>query len=319
MSYSVAIRTLGQSGEKYRKLLKSIENSELSPEKVIVILPEGCGIPSDRLGYEEFHFCKKGMISQRMEALSYIDSEYTFFVDDDIEFGPDFTCRLLKPLEERLYDCSTGPLFSFFPKSIPGKVTGFLTASVSPAVVRRDKYVRLLRSGGWSYNRIDTSKHRYYPTESFAWTCFMIRTDTAKSIDMKKAAWWVGVFGYDYGDDRVFACELERNGYKACIVSDAFYIHNDAGTSIGNEYRRKFCTYYFQYVFWHKYIKVRKGIFNRILNRICFEYSSFMLFLYCLIKSFRKPYYIKAFVKGRQAGKGLISSEKETNIDSVYG
>ena len=41
VKYSVAIRTLGTAGEKYIKLLKSIDAQTIKPEKVIVVLPEG--------------------------------------------------------------------------------------------------------------------------------------------------------------------------------------------------------------------------------------------------------------------------------------
>ena len=41
ISFSIAIRTLGRAGAKYQKLLDSIAQSEIQPEKVVVVLPEG--------------------------------------------------------------------------------------------------------------------------------------------------------------------------------------------------------------------------------------------------------------------------------------
>ncbi|MCQ2307204.1 MAG: hypothetical protein MJ000_06545 [Bacteroidales bacterium] len=40
-SYSVVIRTLGNSGEKYQKLLDSIRSQTVQPEEVIVAIPDG--------------------------------------------------------------------------------------------------------------------------------------------------------------------------------------------------------------------------------------------------------------------------------------
>ena len=49
--YSVAIRTLGRAGEKYRKLLDSIRNAAHQPEKVVVVLPEGFDPPKGSSSY----------------------------------------------------------------------------------------------------------------------------------------------------------------------------------------------------------------------------------------------------------------------------
>ena len=68
MGYSIAIRTLGRAGVKYRKLLDSIAESKIQPDKVIVVLPKGSQLPEEKLGWEQFVFCEKSMIQQRIEA-----------------------------------------------------------------------------------------------------------------------------------------------------------------------------------------------------------------------------------------------------------
>ena len=70
IDYSVIIRTTGRAGEKYRRLLSSIEALEPRPREVIVVLPEGYGLPSDRLGWESFYFCPKGMVIQRLHGIA---------------------------------------------------------------------------------------------------------------------------------------------------------------------------------------------------------------------------------------------------------
>ena len=324
ISYSIAIRTLGRAGEKYQKLLDSIAKSKIQPEKIVVVLPEGFSIPKEQIGCEEYVYCSKSMIQQRIEALKYITSEYTLFLDDDISFDEDFVEKLMKPLEEKKYDCSTGPLFSFFPASLAGKIAGTLTASVSVSLFHRDMYVKILRSGGWSYHTFDTSKKRYYPTESFAWTCFMIRTDVMRDLKMEDEKIWLERFGYAAGDDRVMAYKLVKKGYKACIVSNALYVHNDAKTSTSKEEmintKPTFCMYYMHRVFWQRFIQdLEKSNFHRLQNRICLFYWKKMISLYYWmkgIKTVNQPYRT-AFKEGLKEAETFVSSEEYRKLPSI--
>ena len=322
--YTIAIRTLGKAGEKYQRLLNSIQNSRILPEKVVVVLPEGYEIPSERMGWETFVYAPKSMILQRIEALKYIDSPYTLFLDDDIEFDPDFTGKLLRPLVKGFYDCSTGPLFSFFPASKAGRIAGTLTASVSVSVFNRDMYVKILRSGGWSYHTFDTTKKRYYPTESFAWTCFMIRTDVMRELRMEDEKLWLERFNYACGDDRVMAYKLVKKGYKACIVSNATYIHNDAKTSTASDEMADtlpaFCMYYMHTVFWNRFIQDKEiNKLRKIQNSVCFAYWKSMMWVYHRIKSLRKENrkYARAFLKGVAEGKRFVRSEEYKNLPEI--
>lgn len=324
ISYSIAIRTLGRAGEKYQKLLDSIAKSKIQPEKIVVVLPEGFLTPKEQLGCEEYVYCSKSMIQQRIEALKYITSEYTLFLDDDISFDEDFVEKLIKPLEEKKFDCATGPLFSFFPASLAGKIAGTLTASVSVSVFHRDMYVKILRSGGWSYHTFATSENRYYPTESFAWTCFMIRTDVMRDLKMEDEKTWLERFGYAAGDDRVMAYKLVKKGYKACIVSNALYEHNDAKTSTSKEEmantKPTFCMYYMHRVFWQRFIQdLEKKAFRRFQNRICLFYWKNMISLYYWIKGIKtsnQPYRI-AFKEGLKEAEAFIVSDEYRRLPSI--
>lgn len=322
--YSVAIRTIGKAGEKYRKLLHSIDASVHRPEKVVVVLPEGYEPPEDRLGYEEFVYCPKSMIGQRLEALKHIDSEYTLFLDDDISFDPGFVDKLLEPLEEGKFDCSTGPLFSFFPASTAGKIAGILTGSVSVSVFHRDMYVKILRTGGWSYHTFNTDEKRYYPTESFAWTCFMIRTQCFRDINMEDEIPWLEKHGYAAGDDRVMAYKLVKRGYRACIVSNALYAHNDAKTSTSSQEmvntKPSFCMGFFHVAFWKRFIlDLETGWFGRTLDRICFFYWLAAMFGYHCLKSIKKHNrpISKAFFRGIREGLAFMCTEEFQTLPDV--
>ena len=65
LDYSVIIRTTGKAGEKYARLLKSIENLNPQPKEIIVVLPEGYTPPKESLVKEKIYYCPKGMVNQR--------------------------------------------------------------------------------------------------------------------------------------------------------------------------------------------------------------------------------------------------------------
>ena len=70
LDYSVIIRTTGKAGAKYQALLDSIAGLDPQPKEVIVVLPEGYALPSERLGWETFCFCPKGMVIQRLHGIA---------------------------------------------------------------------------------------------------------------------------------------------------------------------------------------------------------------------------------------------------------
>ena len=83
MSYSVAIRTLGTSGEKYVRELVSIKELTIQPDRVVVYIAEGFARPSFQIGKEEYVWVKKGMVAQRALAYNEIDSEYILLFQKD--------------------------------------------------------------------------------------------------------------------------------------------------------------------------------------------------------------------------------------------
>jgi len=86
ISYSVVIRTLGNTGDKYKALLDSIAIQTIQPEEVIVAIPDGYEL-DHTLGYERVVRCKKGMVTQRAVGIQTAKSDYILVVDDDVEFA----------------------------------------------------------------------------------------------------------------------------------------------------------------------------------------------------------------------------------------
>ncbi len=316
ISYSVAIRTLGTAGEKYRKLLNSIRKLQPQPERVVVVLPEGYKEPEERLGFEEFVYSPKGMVAQRLESLKYIDSEYILFCDDDVSFGADFVKKLEEPLRTGDYSCSAGPLLEFFP---PGSIKYLIASLLGGACVmlrgRQDTYARILNTGGWSYNRsINLHKHKIYQTDSLPWTCFFIKKTALERIHFEDEM-WCERSGYAAFEDRVMFYKLKINGFHTCVVSDAAYIHNDArsstsGTNLIPQYARAFN----HFVFWHRFLYMNsKNPLDRIWKKICISYYISMQKIY----TSRNKEIRNVTVQGFTDAKQFIKTSEYQSMPSI--
>ena len=90
IDYSVIIRTTGQAGEKYTKLLESIKKLKPQPREIIVVLPEKANLPENQLGYEKFFYSPKGMVIQRMCGIAKCKTRYGLICDDDVVFEKKF-------------------------------------------------------------------------------------------------------------------------------------------------------------------------------------------------------------------------------------
>lgn len=321
-TYSVAIRTLGTAGEKYVKLLESIKNQTIQPEKIVVVLPEGYNLPDYQIGNETFVFSRKGMIPQRIEAIKHIESQYILFCDDDVELSTDFAKKLVEALRDCRYDVSAGPLLDFFP---PKKVK-YLLASVlgGACVMIRGKsfyYTRILCTGGWSYNReIDAKRHILYTAESLPGTCFMARTEPMKLMAYEHEI-WAEKTGYAAFEDRIMIGKLWVNGFKACVVSDAEYRHNDGKTSVRNlKLEPQYAAAFNHYIFWHRFLySLGKSRTKKCWMQVCIHYYIFMSklynkMLYLLGRSTPEVY--ETVCKGFSDAKEFVKSDAYKQLPS---
>lgn len=323
-TYSIAIRTLGTAGEKYRKLLKSISSLTVQPEKIVVVLPEGYNPPRDQIGTEKFVFAQKGMITQRCKALEYINSDFILFCDDDVELESHFIEKLSVPLVSKEYDCSAGPLLDFFPPAgMKYLVASLLGGACKMVHGCRNTYVRILKTGGWSYNRsIDAKNHKIYKTESLPGTCFFIRTDAIKNIHFEDEI-WAERNGYAAFEDRIMIYKLVKNGYKVCVVSDASYKHNDGKTSTAIlKMEPIYAGAFNHYVFWHRYLySLSSNLVDKLWLKICISYYMVMSRLYnkmlqAVGRSNIQTYH--AMMQGFSDAKEFVKSVEYKNLPSVY-
>lgn len=320
-SYSVAVRTLGTAGEKYQKLLNSIANQTIQPEKIVVVLPEGYNPPKEQLGSEEFVFCKKGMVIQRLEALKYIDSEYVLFTDDDIEFESTYIEKLKNSVENG-YSCAAGPLLELLP---PDNMKYFFASILGGACVmfrgKEKYYIRILRTGGWSYHHIDTTENKIYETESLPWANFLISKNVMHEIAFEDEL-WVEKTGYSAFEDRVMFYKLIKNGYRIGVVADAHYMHNDAKSSFASvKLEPIYAAAFNHYVFWHRFLySLSKNPIEKLWMKICISYYIGMGSVYgkLLMKSGRRTKeQNEASQKGFTDAKNYVKSQEYQNLPKV--
>ena len=275
IDYSVIIRTTGKAGEKYARLLASIDGLEPKPREVIVVLPEGYDLPAEHLGWETFYFSPKGMVIQRMAGIAKCATRYALICDDDVQFDPDFVQKLYAPVEKGLCSFSAGPLYSFLPPKGPNALLCTVMASAVPTLFhRKDRYVSVLKSSGYSYNRhLDAKKRMYYETQAVAWTCFFADVEALRSLDFEEET-WLDAHGYSALDDQTMFYKAWLQGKKTIVVADALYDHLDGKTSTrNNKPAVLYSKTYNRVVFWHRFIYSRQnGWPGRIAARIAFAY-----------------------------------------------
>lgn len=320
IDYSVIIRTTGIAHEKYQGLLNSIEKLEPQPREIIVVLPEGVALPDEKLGWETYYFCPKGMVIQRMTGIAKCKTKYALICDDDVQFESDFVEKLYQPIKEGKCSLSAGPLYSFLPPKGPNAVLCTVMASAVPTVFHKNRYVSLLRSSGYSYNR-HLKENAYYETQSVAWTCFFGDIDAIKNIDFE-AENWLDSHGYSSLDDQTMFYKAALRNIKTIVVSDAYYNHLDARTSIrNNKEPMLFSIEFNRVVFWHRFIFLQQStLVMKLITIVCFLYRSLWILAFDLLDLLRRKIDTKDFdvkFNGYISGLKYLKSLEYQNLPPV--
>ena len=319
IDYSVIIRTTGKAGEKYRALLDSIAALEPQPREVIVVLPEGYDLPAERLGWETFYFCPKGMVIQRLHGIAQCKSKYALISDDDIAFGPDFVRKLAEPLETGRYGISAGPLPEFFPEPGFGALVDALMGSAMPTVFHRDRYNTILKSTGYSYNR-HLEPGKLYETQSAPWTCFFADVQKLRSIRFEEEL-WLDKKGYSAHDDTCMFYKAWLRGVTPVIVADAVYRHMDAKTSTKGNPRVALATGFNRIVFWHRFVFTQApGFLHAAAACWAVGHRYVCSWLWCgmgILRRRRTVQDLRQEFRGLRAGLGYIRSREYRELPPV--
>lgn len=202
--YSVVVRTLGTSAEKYCMLLKSIECQTVRPKEVLVVIPYGFTLPNYSIDNIKVIYTDKGMVNQRQVGIEEASSDYLLVLDDDIAFPEDFIERMFDKMQKYNAD-AISPNGGKLPGRIPYGIdywTYFLLGQKRYSRQKNRFYLRIGRTAGTIVNiNMDAEEEHWSQTANFQ--CFFIKRDMALNVHFEDEK-WLEFTGYALPDDQVF-------------------------------------------------------------------------------------------------------------------
>lgn len=313
LSYSIAIRTLGTSGDMFREELLSIAAQTVQPERVMIYIAEGYARPAFSVGREEYVWVKKGMVAQRCLPCDDISSDVIFLLDDDVRLAPDSAERMLKAMEMHDADCIGADTFKNHNMSEAKKVYAAVTNLVFPHCSDRWAF-KVHKTGSFSYNNRPTRS--LYLSQSCAGNAIMLRRSVYESLHFEDER-WLDELLFAYGDDMVESYKIFKNGYRLGVVYDSGCEHLDAG-SVSSTLRRSIEWMHTRamssFIIWWRiiYEPAKKNSFERLSALFCFAAKSAWVFLIMCAVSVMKlsPRYAVMYLRGLRDGRRFVLSDK---------
>ena len=332
ISYSVVIRTLGNAGDKYKRLLQSIAKQTIKPEEIIVAIPKGYSVDF-QLGNERFVYCEKGMVTQRAAGIKAAKSEYILVVDDDVEFDEDMIEMLYLYLVENNLDCclplqgdSVGLEDKTMDLKYPLKVrlrNGFTGQMLTSR--RKSKYLDVLtKTAGHKVYITSNELDRCYLCTTACFQCFFIKTAVAKYAHFEDEIWLEQgrLTSYSAFDEPVFFSKLNQNGLRMAYALRVRYRHLDAqaGHTTRSRLEDKRIRYYSiarnRTIYWYNFIwKYSKGFVERLETMVCGVYGlgNYMLFTMTINVSPKYWSALRALFMGYKDAWDFIRKSKQYN------
>lgn len=306
LTYSIYIRSLGKGGEKYGKLLQSIRNQTIQPEEVVVALPFGYNEPDERLGYERFAFCDKGMVKQRLFAIYDAKTEYVLLLDDDVEFSSDFVEKLYRSMISAGADCCIAKMYNSAESN--SRFKRFLYQMAGSTVYKNthDQYFyKINLAGGYVVNtRYDFAKPVYSQTGHGS-HCFAA-VSALRAIHFEEEL-WLENSGYALPDDQVMFYKLYLSGSKIAVCLDTYFCHLDASASDdGKRYLKIAQAKSGNFlIFWYRFIFTRIKGYKKYLSAVFFAYRILFECLFYIVKIHNMAV-IKSVISGFRYGLNFI-------------
>lgn len=312
MTYSIAIRTLGTAGDKFRQELESIKSQTIQPDKVIVYIAEGYPRPDFQIGKEEYVWVKKGMVAQRTLIYEEIKSDVIFFLDDDVELSPYSANKMLDIMQEYSVDALGADVFENHKMSVKNKLYAAIWNLVFPHFGNKWAF-KVKKNGSFSY--IGVPNKEFYLSQSCGGPAWMIKKSVYDKLRFQDEL-WLDELGFGYGDDQLETYKIYKNGFKLGVLCNSV-IHNlDGRTESGNYHKNKNKIYIrtkaIFAIWWRTIFLTSSSTSEKFLSALSFFtkilYSIFPIFIFSLI-SF-SVYPIFQFFKGNiDAWKLVHSSE----------
>lgn len=282
--YSIYIRTLGKGGEKYHRLLQSIDKQTIKPEEVVVVLPEGYNPPQEKLGYERFEYSEKGMVKQRIYSINKAKTPYILLLDDDVEFEPKYVEKIFNTMIKANAQCCIPIIHDdSIHSTLFRRIIENFFGICSHINTHDNFYIKINKCGGLIINNKLKQDIQYYSQSGHGSNCFA-ETRVLRNIHFEEEL-WLEDCGYPLPEDQVMFYKIYKLGYKIAVCKDTYFRHlNAASTNDGKRYlnvaKAKTGNYL---IFWYKFIyKYNKGIDKylcilRIINRIFIECLFFFI------------------------------------------
>ena len=262
LDYSIYIRTLGKGGDKYMKLLHSIDSQTIKPTRVVVVLPTGYKRPKERLGYEHFAFSEKGMIMQRVFAINDAKTPYILLLDDDVEFEPQFVEKLYQTMTSANADCCIAKMKNDAESASKIKRKIFhLIGSTVYKNTHDQFFYKINLCGGFIVNTGYNPTKPVYSQTGHGSHCFA-KTAALKDIHFEDEL-WLEASGYPLPEDQVMFYKLYLKGYKISVCLNTYFCHLDAAsTNDGRRYLKIAQAKAVNFmIFWYRFIYMQtKGI-----------------------------------------------------------
>jgi GT2 family glycosyltransferase len=301
MHYGIAIRTLGNAGEKYQMLMKSILSQTIQPTEVLVILPYGYPFPESNLEMVKYAYAKKGMMSQRISSVEQSSCEFILLLDDDVCFQDDFVERLAEPVFKGMADISFPIYEALLPKKGLDEIMSIMLLRAWPSSGKA--YTRITSTAGFTYRRSAASGTEPVPAESAPGMCLFVRRSAITNAKLRDEL-WVDKPVYSLKDDAVFVYKAFLCGAKVFGIPGLEIKHLDAGSVEGKErkMRRAYAYAFNTVVFWRRLIiPFRKSALNKAVACLAIAAWIFLNGLFYLVRGIVDKRFI-TFVKGISDG-----------------
>ncbi len=236
-NYSIVIRTLGNTGEKYRQMLQAISNQTIQPSEVIVVIPYGHK-PDHQLGYERIVYSDKGMVTQRAVGIREAQNDYLLVLDDDLDFPPDFAEQLHHTLQERKLDCvlAYGDGIKKDSSHTIHQLSNILQGLKRMKLAFTGQAFYSQKQSEWFDTIASTGGHRTFVNceqglcQTGAFACFFIKGDKAKAVSFEDERWLEqgAISSYAAYDDAVFYYKLFLQGGRIAYTQTTDFTHLDA-------------------------------------------------------------------------------------------
>lgn len=306
-NYSIVIRTLGNTGEKYHRMLQAIEHQTVKPCEVVVVIPEGYTLDHS-LGYERVIFSKKGMVTQRAVGINEAKGDYLLVLDDDLDFPPDFAEKLYAHLKEKKLDCVLA--FGSYESSSDNSVSTSKTF-IKTKLFQTLKRMRLAFTGQafYSYRQSQwfdtiaaTGGHRTYLNneegmcQAGCFQCFFIENHVAKRVNFAEEKWLEqGTLSqYAAYDDAVYFYKMYLQGGSIAYSHSTCYQHLDAAAGrpapdkISTKRIRLYTIARNRTIFWYRHIWSNKRNLHNLIGGI---YGIVNYAIYNLVINLRPKYW----------------------------